>query len=245
MHGPPRVAGLGCDAQRFVAAEVEGELHRHGFRVERSGVEPGEEAAPAAASAARLQPQRPPVDGHPGIGAKAARIADPEAQLGAVHLHLPRLDPGPDKVRRKSETRLARNAGVIDDRLVDRPLADLGPDVGRQVDRFRRESQLADHVAAAGHALPVLDHGFGRRRAIGNDEDRPRHRLGSAPALRDRGGGFVRLRFAVIDQQPHREERNGQGKAHDDRQEQLEPRCASAVDVEHAPLLPHETGESL
>ncbi len=232
-QAPARVPRLRGEAERGIAAEVIGEIDRDGRGREHRGVEPGEESSPAAASAARLEPQRPALGRDLRVGAESARVAEAEAQLRARKVHLRELDSGPREVGRKGEVRAAGDLRLVDDCLVDRPLAPLGLDVGGELDRFGSQRQLAHHVAAAGDALAVLDDGLRRHCAIGDDEHRPGHRLRSAPAGGDRRARLVRLGLTVVDQQPDREERNGQDEADDDRQRKLEAGGPLAIDSQH------------
>jgi hypothetical protein len=114
---------------------------------------------------------------------------------------------------------LARHGRVIDHRFVDRPLADVGPKVGRKLDDFRRNRQLLRNLIGAGNALAVLNHRLGRVRAIRDDQHRPGHDLRPAPARGDRARRLLLLGLSIVDQQPDRKERDSQQEADDDREE--------------------------
>src|SRR5687768_6949374 len=91
-QGPAGVAGLRSKAQRSVAAEVVGEIDCDGPCRQVGNVDPGEEAAPAAASAAGLQAERLSVSGDTRVGAEPARVAESESQLGPAEVHVHRSD---------------------------------------------------------------------------------------------------------------------------------------------------------
>ena len=185
MDLPRRIAGVREQAQRRIAAKVEIEVDRHRLAGEPAGIDPREEATSAAASSARLQAKRPAVDIDAGIGAEAAGIAEPEAQLGFAQVHLRRIDAGAGEVGWESEPRVTGDLCVVDDGFVDRPLADFGPHVGRIIHCFGRKRQLAPHLVGPGDLLPVFDHRLTNRRAIGDDQDRSIDQLLAAPALGD------------------------------------------------------------
>src|SRR6185369_644468 len=120
MHGPARVARIGLERERGIAAEFISELDRHRLPGEASRVDPGEEAAPAAASAAGLEAERLAADRNSRVGAEAARIAQAEAQLGAGQVHLRRLDSGAREIRREGEAGAPADLRVVQDGFVDR-----------------------------------------------------------------------------------------------------------------------------
>ena len=116
----------GREGQRSIAAKIIGEIDVERPRVQAVGVDPGEKAAAAAAApAAGLQPQRLAVGATRGIGAEPARVAQTEAQFGAVEIHVGGRDPMPREVRREGEARLARYLRVVDHGFIDRALAPL------------------------------------------------------------------------------------------------------------------------
>ena len=102
--------------------------------------------------------------------------------------------PGFDDSKWPAAVELVRPAGQMRGHSAAAPpLADRRRQVGRQLGDFRRKRQLAHHVAAARDALAVLDHGFARRRSIGDDQQRAVHRLLVAPAAGDRRRGLAHL----------------------------------------------------
>src|SRR5207302_8820865 len=106
VNPPSRVAGVRRQVERFIATEVECEIDRERLARQLRRVDPREEAAPAVASAARLQPQRLTVGSDLRVRAEPARIAEAEAQIGAGEVHRCRIDSGAGEIGRESEARL-------------------------------------------------------------------------------------------------------------------------------------------
>ena len=212
---PERVSRLRDEAQRLIAAEFISEVDNQGLRSELTRIDPSEEAAAAAASVPGKQPERAPAGKHMGIGSEPARIAQSEAQLGSAHVHLRRVHARAGEVRRKNEPRFARNSGVIDHGLVDRALAHVGAQVGRNLCDFRRERQLLGDWFGPRNALPVLYLRLGDVGPIRDDEHRTGHGLRPAPACGNRVRRFLLLVLPVVDEQPDRKERDrrGQGRS--------------------------------
>ena len=233
---PAGVAGVGREAERAVAAEAVGEIDEQGTTGERARVEPGEEAG-AAAAPARLQPERPAAGADARVGAEAARIGEAEAQLGAGEVHVGDGDAEAGQILGHGEAGAAADVGIVDDDLVDRALAPLGPDRRVEGDDLGRQSEVAPGGAGAGHLLAVLELGLAGGDPVGDDEERTGDGLRAAPALGDRGLGMLGLLLAVVDEQPDGEQREGEQEPDQQGQGELGARRSfGAVSTDIRPL---------
>ena len=140
---PARVARLGRQAERSVAAEGIGIVHLERPGAERGRVDPGEETRRPAA--ARIQAKRPAGDDDSRIGAEPARIGEVKAKLGPGEVHVGRRHVEPGEVLRHREARLSADRRLVDDRFVDRAFAALGPHFGSEIGQFGSEGQLLPH----------------------------------------------------------------------------------------------------
>ena len=191
--------------QRAVAAQREGEI------------DADRPAGQGSRRRAQAKKPRPPRAGRRRAGGVAAgrrcttRGLAPrprgslsaEAQLGAVELEAWR-DRSPQRARsaRQGEARVAADLRLIDHRLVDRALAPFRLDASMSTAAVSGASVSSRHTSRLRVTLvPVLGHRLGGRRAIGDDEHRPGHRLRPAPAVGDRGAGLIGLALPVVNQQ--------------------------------------------
>ena len=157
--------------------------------------------------------------------------SDPRG-LGAGEVEIPGFDPEPGEVLGNRKAGAAVHRRLVDDDLVDRAAAALGADVGLERDQLGREDELALDGALARHLAVVLGDGLGRDGLVGEDEQRAGQGLRAAPALGDRGLGEFGLLLAVVDQQPHGEEREGEQEADQKREAELGGRAAVGARAE-------------
>ncbi len=228
-HDPACVTRLRRQREPAVAAKREAERRGHRPLADRRCVEPGEEARTPGCgrSLAGLQHEAAAIYRHRGRRPEQpARVLQPEAQLGTVVDETIGGDPEPREVARQREPRGARRARLEQHRFVDRTTAALRGEVGLQIRGLGRQRQLApDHVRPDDPLAALLDR-LGHLLLIRQDEDRPRHRLRPAPALRDRSARGFRLRLAIVVQQIDAEERDREKRPDQNRHQQFAPRGA-------------------
>ena len=226
-HAPCRVPSTRCEGEAAVAAqhiiEIDRELRWIQLGQIHRRVETG---ADEACSPARSERELRAVGADVGSARQPARIGHAEADFGAVELYAAGLHPELSKVRRQLEHRAALSLRAVDYDIVNRARAAFGEDVRRRIDPARRKDQTAIDRCGAGDGLAA--HLFGgvdglleRDRQFGPGND-----LRPAPAGRDRSARSLRLRLAVVNQQPNAENRNGEKKADQKGTEKLAARTS-------------------
>ena len=105
------IAGMRREGQRAIAAKAIVIFNQHRLGGQPGCIDEGEEALAGSAASTRLELDCPATDTDLGIGAKAARIAEAEAKLGAGEVERSALD--------------AKAWEAIMDRLEDAELAEI------------------------------------------------------------------------------------------------------------------------